>query len=302
MNKIKHTKLIDDVINELLSNVPNDVYRLYSNSKTVYIPINQSIINLIDTDANMHKIGNEDYVKSALHKRYSLLIEGYFELFTKILHNEYVPYEYQKNTLETYLRKCDDILVMSIDKISQSSFDEYVDAITMPVTSTIDKETTISTDDLSTDTMITSVMGEKKYFANCAPPPVTTLHSMACNQHFSTFKTSDKGLIKLIRTNGDDFVFHASYISEVLPCYEFEKPLAHPFRSGVQILLDTISDTLSRFNSDGASKTVYTAIRLSGKYEGLIYIAEEYESSLQKIKEAISVSQSIYDKKHGSFS
>lgn len=121
-------------------------------------------------------------------------------------------------------------------------------------------------------------------------PSMTTM-DMSIAQTFSGVLTSDKGMVKLTRNDGDDFIFNAINVVDVLKC---EKE----YRSdNIYETIAFIKDTCSN------SKPEYAVIVLGGRYKGQgnILVYENYDYVFQKIKEAKAIAKSIDEKKTGVF-
>lgn len=117
------------------------------------------------------------------------------------------------------------------------------------------------------------------------------LTSAQCTQLFSVLKTSAKGMVQLIGT-GNPFIFEACHIAEILPCNKMES------RNLLGFIYDTIR-MLAR--QDLPEKTVYTAIRMKGKYAGVNFIEVSLDAALPKLKEAIRISDAVQVKRHREF-
>lgn len=121
-------------------------------------------------------------------------------------------------------------------------------------------------------------------------PSMTTM-DMSISQMFSDVLTSDKGMVKLIRNDGADFIFNAINIIDVLKCEKEYRT------DNVYETISFIKDTCSN------SKPEYAVIVLGGRYKGQgnILVYKNYDYVFQKIKEAKAIAKSIDEKKNGVF-
>lgn len=118
-----------------------------------------------------------------------------------------------------------------------------------------------------------------------------TTMDMSIAQTFTGILTSDKGMVKLTRNDGDDFIFNAINIIDVLKC---EKG----YRSDhIYETIAFIKDTYSN------SKPEYAVIVLGGRYKGQgnILVYENYDCVVKKAQKAKAIAKSVDEKKTGVF-
>ena len=120
------------------------------------------------------------------------------------------------------------------------------------------------------------------------------LNRNQANQFFDNVLVSDKGMIKLIRHGGRDYIFPASEIIDIQACVENNNQ-----RSSNTPLFDLaeffIGKMLDIQQKEQAQKLMII------KNEGYFFVNVLYRDKESAIRSAITKSNAISRKKHGTF-
>ncbi|MFM5386163.1 hypothetical protein [Aeromonas veronii] len=121
--------------------------------------------------------------------------------------------------------------------------------------------------------------------------PTMRTDDISIAQVFSDVLTSKKGMVKLVRSNGEDFVFSAKNVSNVLKC---EKGYRH---NDIYEVINFLKETNSH------SKPEYAVVVLGGRYKGQgnILVCQDYDYVYKKIEEAKHIAICIGEKDTGVF-
>ncbi|WP_279507467.1 hypothetical protein [Aeromonas veronii] len=98
-------------------------------------------------------------------------------------------------------------------------------------------------------------------------------------------------MVKLVRSNGEDFIFSAKNVNNVLRC---EKGYRH---NDIYEVINFLKETNSH------SKPEYAVVVLGGRYKGQgnILVRQDYDYVYKKIEEAKHIAICIDEKKHWCF-
>ena len=115
--------------------------------------------------------------------------------------------------------------------------------------------------------------------------PDPNISSEKCSQKFLTLGTSAKGQVCLSGT-GQDFVFNARYITEVIPCLE-SRVQKHPVVSTIEAVGDVTRYWLKKTPVKKAIPELYTAIKIAGKYNCTVFVKQNFEAASAKLSKAV---------------
>lgn len=111
-------------------------------------------------------------------------------------------------------------------------------------------------------------------------------------QYFDDIQISDKGMIKLIRSGGKDYIFPASNITQV----KREKPKDHP-----DSWIPAARGLAELFGSDAFKETRPDTVCVITK-DDYLYVKVPYTDSLyRRIDEAHTYSVNVAKNKYGTF-
>lgn len=235
--------------------------------------------NLKDTGVALYVLLSAEQkveMRDTFANRYRGMIREFIDLKEKILNHEYFLDSDLRSEIVSYVQQTDRALGNAIYSIAANR------SVTHPSTFRYETRSSEPFDFLGPS--------ESNHRTSETHKNIS-LTSNQCNQRFSDVKTSDKGMIQLSGP-GEPFVFEARYISDVLPCHKSEK----------QNDFAPIFDLVQLFAGKSLpQKSIYTAIRMKGKYNGINFINVEFDTALPKLKEAIRISNSIQNKRDGEF-
>ena len=114
------------------------------------------------------------------------------------------------------------------------------------------------------------------------------------NQFFDNVLVSDKGMIKLIRNGGRDYIFPASEIVDIQACVENNNQ-----RSSNAPLFDLAEFFLGKMLDIQPKEQAQKLMII--KNEGYFFVNVLYRDKESSIRSAITKSNEISRKKHGTF-
>ena len=277
---------IQDILNHLLTEVDPQVLAVMASDgrETCHLGSVGGLMggqNLNDPQASLYVMLSDAQrakFRETFASRYRRMIMEFIELKEKLLHHQKIPESEFKTEIINYITRSDATLGMSIYQVAANHH----------VTEAINAASREALLDKFDPDRIQSLSDRAKL--NSLKMNVN-LTSAQCTQLFSVLKTSAKGMVQLIGS-GKPFIFEACHIAEILPCHKTEP------RNDFGFIYDTIR-TLAGQDSPG--KTVYTAIRMKGKYTGVNFIEVSLDAALPKLEEAIRISNAAQVKRYGEF-
>ena len=282
---------IEDIVSQLLTQVEPQVLALMASegretrSGNGFSSLGELAggQNLGDPRASLYIMLNEvqrTKFRDIFANRYRRMIREFIELKEKLLHHQKIPDSEFRAEIINYITRSDSALGRSIYQVAASQSvtsavrQAYSEALPHSYTGRFQENSNLS-DRVALDRLLKNV----------------TMTSISCNQRFSDVKTSDKGMVQLTGS-GKPFIFEACHIAEVLPCNKAES------QSDFAFIFDTIK-LIS--GEDLPRKTIHTAVRMRGKYDGVNFVEVDFETAFPKLSEAIRVSSAIQKKRHGEF-
>lgn len=117
------------------------------------------------------------------------------------------------------------------------------------------------------------------------------------HQFFDNIQISEKGMIKLIRNGGKDYVFPASEINDFQACEQSQNYNSNDLSPLFNLAGFFIGKMLNIEKTE--QKPAHKLMLITDN--GYLYVDVLYRDKYQGIMEAISKSRAIYKKKYGTF-
>lgn len=279
---------IEDVVNHLLTQVDPQVLALMASEgrQTCSDGLLRGLVggqNLKDPQASLYVMLSEAQrakFRDTFASRYHRMILEFIELKEKLLHHQKIPDSEFKAEIINYVARSDSALGLSIYQIAANKY----------VTEAVNEAHAKSLfSNFASDPHKMHSLSDKTAMDSLKKN--VTMTSMHCNQRFSEVKTSDKGMVKLIGS-GKPFIFEACHIAEILPCHKAEA------RNDFAFIYDTIKLVCGE---ELPEKTVYTAVRMKGKYNGINFIGVNFYAAFPQLSEAMRISSAVQKRRHGEF-
>lgn len=124
--------------------------------------------------------------------------------------------------------------------------------------------------------------------------PASGITSDSCSQKFLTLGISDKGQVCL-SGSGQDFIFNAKYIKEIIACVRSYPPKQHYIFSAIEAIGAVSAYWANKPGPEKPKPTQYTAIKIGGKYQCTVFVEVEYEAALKKLGKAIHNAQLCHE-------
>lgn len=280
---------IEDIVNHLLTQVdPQMLALMASEGRETQSNALLSLAgmvgeqNLKDPQASLYVLLSEAQrakFRDTFASRYRRMILEFIELKEKLLHHQKIPDSEFKAEVIKYVTRSDSALGRSIYQIAANQY----------VTEAVNAAYGNDLFSFGSNSHKMHNLSDKAAMASLKKN--VTLTSMDCNQRFLELKTSDKGMVQLT-SSGKSFTFEACHIAEVLPCHKPDT------RNDFAFIFDTIKLVCGE---DLPVKTVYTAVRMKGKYDGINFIEINFDTAFPKLSEAMQVSNAVQKKRYGEF-
>lgn len=117
----------------------------------------------------------------------------------------------------------------------------------------------------------------------------------SCEQKFQTLGISRTGKVCLGGA-GQDFIFNGKYIIEVLPCVEAHPTPQHFLVSAIEALGAVTDYWINKTIPKRPESPLYTAIKIGGKYNCMVFVKEDFKSASAKLSVAKRDAQNLHDK------
>ncbi|MGM7935657.1 hypothetical protein [Yersinia enterocolitica] len=114
-----------------------------------------------------------------------------------------------------------------------------------------------------------------------------------CSQRFSNLVTSSKGKVRL-RGTGNDFIFKGKYIDEIRPCLREPKSQQHVVFSAIKSIDVALRLWTKKPLPEEPKPELFTAIRIGGSYQCLVFLDVSFEDAVQKLSEAKRRSNQVH--------
>jgi len=116
-----------------------------------------------------------------------------------------------------------------------------------------------------------------------------------CSQRFSNIGTSSNGNICLSGA-GNDFIFKGKYIDEVIPCLRKSTSQQHVVFSAIEGVDAVLRFLTKKPLPETPKPELFTAIRIGGSYQCLVFLDVNFEKSAQKLAEAKNRSNYVHNR------
>lgn len=115
-----------------------------------------------------------------------------------------------------------------------------------------------------------------------------------CSQRFSNLGTSSNGKVCLSGT-GSDFIFKGKYIDEIKPCLREPLPQQHFVFSAIKSIDTALRLWTKKPLPEELKPELFTAIRIGGSYQCLVFLDVNFEDAVQKLSEAKRRSNQVHN-------
>ncbi|MEQ9995623.1 hypothetical protein [Pectobacterium versatile] len=284
-------EILDKVISKLMTSVQSDFIDIFDKSSSSSSDNKEKVYKIMYTFSldGYDKINllddNDKFSKEDLKSLRLLFIERYSRMI-----DEFIGIESRFSLMDDTFK--DEIIDEIVEYIKDSDYSLYRTIINIRDRIEIKQLSLVK--ERSIEDIRSNLRNTKLSLTIDSLKKNVELTSSQCSQRFQDLETSTKGLIKLKNNNnGRDFTFFGSEVIDVLPCF-----IPEP-RNDFEI----IGDIFRLFSGESRpERDVFTAIKIGGRYNELIFVNVLFDIAYKKIHNAIDISKKISSRKFGDFS